>query len=141
MEFPRRIITSTHSQAHGTVFWEKRQVCHHLAKIHKCPVSPRSTREQRAHYLVHQFDSKTKLNKHTTLTSYRCLALVLGNLSQRTYKILQENYYISEEEACRRLSKTLRTRPTTRSVSRHSPRFTVIPQEATTRTSKKKHQT
>jgi len=84
MEFPRKIITSTHSQAHGTVFWEKRQVCHHLAKIHKCPVSPRSTREQRAHYLVHQLDSKTKLSKHTTLTSYRCLALVLGNLSQRT---------------------------------------------------------
>ncbi len=49
-----------------------------------CHVSPRSARERRTHYLVHQLDSKTKLSKHTTSTSYRCLALVLGNLSQRT---------------------------------------------------------
>jgi hypothetical protein len=31
-----------------------------------CCVSPRSTSEQRAHYLVHQLDSKNKLRKHTT---------------------------------------------------------------------------
>ena len=31
-----------------------------------CRVLPRSTSEQKAHYLVHQLDSKTKLSKHTT---------------------------------------------------------------------------
>ena len=75
---PLRISGTWHSIVRLTA------VCRHPDKIHVCHVSPRSTREQRAHYLVHQLDSKTKLSKHTTSTSYRCLALVLGNLSQRT---------------------------------------------------------
>ena len=75
---PLRISGTWHSIVRLTA------VCRHPDKIHVCHVSPWSTREQRAHYLVHQLDSKTKLSKHTTSTSYRCLALVLGNLSQQT---------------------------------------------------------
>ena len=73
MEFPRRIITSTHFW-HIAQYYKKRQGYHHLAKIHVCYVSPRSTREQRAHYLVHQLDSKTKPSKHThiNLLSMSC---------------------------------------------------------------------
>jgi hypothetical protein len=78
MEFPRRTITSTHFW-HIAQYYEKQQVGHHLAKIHECYVSPRSTSEQKAHYLVHQLDSKTKLSKHTIPTSYRCLATTLFN--------------------------------------------------------------
>ena len=35
-------------------------------RIHVCRVSSWSTSEQRAHYLVHQLDSKTNLSKHTS---------------------------------------------------------------------------
>jgi hypothetical protein len=64
MEFPRRTITSSY-------FWHMAQYCETDGSlppsvIHVCHVSPRSTREQRAHYLVHQLDSKTNLSKHTT---------------------------------------------------------------------------
>jgi hypothetical protein len=58
MEFPLRTITSTY-------FWHMAQYCKTDGSL-PCRVSPRSTREQRAHYLVHQLHSKTKLSKHTT---------------------------------------------------------------------------
>jgi hypothetical protein len=36
-------------------------ICHHITKIHVCHVSPQCTSEHQAHYLVHQLDSKTKI--------------------------------------------------------------------------------
>jgi hypothetical protein len=38
---------------------------------------------------VHQLDSKTKLSKHTTSTSYRCLALVLTRRKKELYRELR----------------------------------------------------
>ena len=66
MEFPHRITTSTH-------FWQPAQNYESSGKFattslrYMCVVFlSRSTREQRAHFLVHQLDSKTNLSKHTT---------------------------------------------------------------------------
>ena len=50
--------------------------------MYKCRVLPRSTSEQKAHYLVHQLDSKTKLSKHTT---HHPLIDVLHRIVSRRY--------------------------------------------------------
>ncbi len=61
MEFPRRHITSTRFLAHGTVLWDSRKSS--FPPSHKVTCVSHSIhcmREQRAHYLVHQLNSKTK---------------------------------------------------------------------------------
>ena len=72
---PLRISGTWHSIVRLTA------VCRHPDKIHVCHVSPRSTREQRAHYLVHQLDSKTKQVAHyINLLSMSCTLRLVHEL-------------------------------------------------------------
>ncbi len=67
--------TPLHSTPYGTVLWDSRKSS--FPPSHKVTCESRSihrTREQRAHYLVHQLDSKTKLvsTLHITFLLMSC---------------------------------------------------------------------
>ena len=69
-------LPSTRFLAHGTVLWDSRKSS--FPPSHKVTCVSRSmhcTREQRAHYLVHQLDSKTKLvtTLHITFLLMSCI--------------------------------------------------------------------
>jgi hypothetical protein len=65
MEFPHRYITSTYVPLrtwHTIMRSDERQFATtYNSSLHVCHVALHHTRELRAHYLVHQLDSKPKL--------------------------------------------------------------------------------